>query len=83
MKLQVESFSKPGIFYSVIFRGDGSAECGCPHWQFRLRHQVAVKDGIKYSKECKHIQDARPFLKTARDYMFGTDCVFTITKEMR
>jgi len=68
-RILVESFSKPDTFYTVIFHSDGSAECACPHWQFRLRHKVAIRN-------------ARPFLQTARDYTFGTNYAFTVSKEM-
>ena len=81
-RILVESFSKPDTFYTVIFHSDGSAECACPHWQFRLRHKVAIRNGVKYNAECKHIQNARPFLRTARDYTFGTNYAFTVSKEM-
>ena len=83
MKISIESLTKPGTFYTVLFHSDGSAECGCPHWQFRLKHKVAVRKGIKYRAECKHIQEARPFIKTAREFTAGmTDVVFTVTREM-
>jgi hypothetical protein len=87
MKILVESFSEPETFYSVIFHVDGSAECGCPHWQFRLRHRVAIRNGVKYAAECKHIQDARPYIQTARDHLAvlgdSAEVSLTVTKEMR
>ena len=40
---------------------DGNGECGCPHFQFRLKPQLASVGKYGLTARCKHIRRARSY----------------------